>query len=483
MTITLADLIAVKKGIYEIPRTFRSDMRVDAVVFADEKLITEILNDRSLMQLVNVATLPGIVYKALVMPDAHEGYGFPIGGVAATAIHDGGVISPGGIGYDINCGVRLMGTSLTLRDLAPYAESLADAIYAAVPSGVGRGGSIKLSDNEMNAILAQGASALLKRGIGTPDDIRHCEEEGVLRDADPDMISDKARHRGHDQLGTLGSGNHFLEVQSVETIYDEKVAAAFGLSLNQIVTMIHCGSRGLGHQTCTEYVREMVPKLESWNITLPDRELACAPFLSPEGQAYYRAMCASANFAWANRHTIGHAVRQAFNNTFGTDCLVRTIYDISHNIGKRETHIINGKECDVLMHRKGATRAFPAGHHYAGEAFRHVGHPVLVPGTMGTYSYVLVGTENGLTESLASACHGAGRRMSRMQAKKTTRGSTLREMLAEAGIIIRCDSDAGLAEEAPLAYKDVDVVVNVLVMTGVARLVARLAPRIVVKGG
>lgn len=482
-TISRKNLIAIKKGLFEIPRTFRDDMRVDAAIFADDALLEEIMRDRSLTQLVNVATLPGICYKALAMPDAHEGYGFPIGGVAGTDIHAGGVISPGGIGYDINCGVRLLGTSLMNDELAHYQEQLADTLYAAVPSGVGRGGAMTLQDGELTKILHRGAPALIARGIGTEDDILHCEEGGALADADAAMISDKARNRGRDQLGTLGSGNHFLEVQHVDTIYDKRIATAFGLQQNQVTTMIHCGSRGLGHQTCTEYVRQMIPKLPEWGISLPDKELACAPFFSPEGTAYYKAMCASANFAWANRHTIGHRVRESFKKIVGENVSVKTIYDISHNIGKKEIHTVDGKDRELLVHRKGATRAFPAGSPYAGDLFRHTGHPILVPGTMGTSSYVLVANPESLSISLASACHGAGRRMSRTEAKRTTRGSTLKEHLEAAGILIRCDSDAGLAEEAPSAYKDVDRVVGVLVTAGIARLVARLAPRIVIKGG
>jgi tRNA-splicing ligase RtcB len=476
-------MIQLTKGLYEIPRTFRGDMRVPAQIYVNSIMLEDVLHDTSLSQIVNVATLPGIQKYALAMPDIHQGYGFPIGGVAAFSVHEGGIISPGGIGYDINCGVRLLGVNMLRAEIQPYLEQLATELFQAVPSGVGRSGKVKLTEPELNKVLRDGAPHMLKLGYGTESDIEHCEEGGHMAAADPDMVSTKAKERGHDQLGTLGSGNHFLEVQEVAEIYDEKVAQIFGLSVGMVTVMIHCGSRGLGHQNCTDYVRLMLPKLASWGITLPDKELACAPFSSKDGQDYYASMCASANFAWANRHLIGHWVRDCFTRVIGPSAQVRTIYDLSHNMGKKEKHNIDGIMKEVIVHRKGATRAFPAGHPEVPSLYRHVGHPVLIPGTMGTSSFVLVGTEEGMTKTFGSSCHGAGRKMSRMKAKKSIRGSTLREELEAQGIIIRCESDPGLAEEAPQAYKDVDDVVSVVHEEKLARKVARLKPIAVIKGG
>lgn len=483
MNITKQDLIKVTNNLYEIPTTFRSDMHVPAHMYINDIILDEVLRDRSLWQMVNVTTLPGIVKYALAMPDIHEGYGFPIGGVAATAIAHNGVISPGGIGYDINCGVRLLSVNMTKQEIRPYLEDLATAIFRAVPSGVGRGGILKLSNGELDNVLNKGVQAMIAQGYGEPGDAEHCEENGAMADANAAMVSEKAKNRGRDQLGTLGSGNHFLEVQYVETIFDQEIAHAFGLHEGMVTVMIHCGSRGLGHQTCTDYVQKMIPKLASWNIQLPDRELACAPWHSPEAQAYFAAMCASANFAWANRHLIGHWIRECFHNIIGNSCQVKTVYDVSHNMGKKEVHTVNGKEQELIVHRKGATRAFPAGHPTIPLAYRSVGHPVLIPGTMGTSSYVLVGTQKGLEDAFGSSCHGAGRRMSRAQAKKEVRGSTLRQELEAQGIVIRCDSNAGLAEEAPSAYKDVDNVVKITDQAQLARKVARLKPLAVIKGG
>jgi tRNA-splicing ligase RtcB len=481
--IRLEDLVKVDDNLFEIPTSYRDDMRVPARVYMSENMIEDIMEDLSLWQLVNVATLPGIQKAAYAMPDIHQGYGFPIGGVAATAIEQGGVISPGGIGYDINCGVRLLAANMNAAQLQPYIEDLATALFHAVPSGVGRSGKVKLTMPELNKVLRDGAKHMVALGYGTQEDLEVCEEHGCMSTADPDLITDEAKKRGHDQLGTLGSGNHFLEVQVVDEIYDEVAAAAFGLSLGQVTVMIHCGSRGLGHQTCTDYVRIMMNKLPEWKYQLPDRELVCAPFMSQEGQNYFAAMSAAANFAWANRHLIGHWVRTAWQDVVGADAWLKTVYDVSHNIGKRERHMINGRETEVVMHRKGATRAFGPGRPEITGAYRHVGQPVLIPGTMGTSSYVLVGTQESMELAFGSSCHGAGRRLSRHKAKKTVRGSQLRQELESHGIVVRCDSDAGLAEEAPIAYKDVDSVVNVVHNAGLARKVARVKPLAVVKGG
>ena len=480
--ITRDDLIKVSNSLYMIPKSFRPDMRVPAHIFINDKMLEDVLGDRSLLQMVNVATLPGIVDFALAMPDIHQGYGFPIGGVAAFDIEEGGIISPGGIGYDINCGVRLMAVNMLVEDIKPYLEELATALFRAIPSGVGKGGKLKLSTKELNKVLRFGAAQMLKLGYGVPGDLEYCEEGGSMADANPDHVSDKAKRRGADQLGTLGSGNHFLEIQEVSDIYDEKTAQIFGLKTGMVVVMIHCGSRGLGHQNCTDYVRMMLPKIDSWGITLPDRELACAPFNSPEGREYYASMCASGNFAWANRHLIGHWVRECFEKIIGETVTLRTIYDLSHNMGKKEKHQVHGSEKELIVHRKGATRSFPGSRREVPSAYRTTGHPVLIPGTMGTSSYVLTGTEEGMEVAFGSCCHGAGRRMSRMKAKRTVRGSILRKELEAQGIIIRSVSDPGLAEEAPIAYKDVDNVVQVVEDAGLAKRVARLKPLAVIKG-
>ena len=476
-------LLWINDNLVEISQSFRDDMRVPARVFANRAIIEDILRDRSLEQLVNVATLPGIQKYAYAMPDIHQGYGFPIGGVAAMAIDEGGVISPGGIGYDINCGVRLMAASMTADELQPYAQELATALYKAVPSGVGQGGNIVLEAADMDAVLHYGARYMVERGYGTEDDLLFCEEEGCMPGGDASAIFRQAKERGKDQLGTLGSGNHFLEVQKVDEIYDARVAEVFGLQKDMVTIMIHCGSRGLGHQTCTDHVRLMMRDMHQWNIQLPDRELVCAPFTSPHAQAYFTAMVCAANFAWANRHIIGHSVRQAWRQILGRHIQVKTIYDVSHNIGKREHYIINGVRKQVIMHRKGATRAFGPNSEEIPLAYRAVGQPVLIPGTMGTASYVLVGNKEGADIAFSSSCHGAGRRMSRAQAKTQISGSQLRKELETKNIIIRCDSNAGLAEEGPLAYKDVEEVVSIVHAAGLARKVARLVPLIVVKGG
>ncbi|MEX0672278.1 MAG: RtcB family protein [Candidatus Babeliales bacterium] len=478
-----SDLIKISDFIYEIPASFSADMRVPARIFLSEQMLEDIMEDRSLEQIVNVASLPGIAKYAIAMPDIHQGYGFPIGGVAATVINQGGVISPGGIGYDINCGVRLMAANISINDIQPFKEKLATALFNAVLSGVGRGGNIKMKPSELDHVLAQGAAYMVQKGYGTQRDLEYCESKGCMDIADPRDVSLQAKQRGADQLGTLGSGNHFLEVQYVDELYDKKIAQSYGLSEGQIVVMIHCGSRGLGHQVCTDYVKIMMSKIGDWGIQLPDRELVCAPFTSDEGQAYFRAMAAAANFAWANRHTIGHWVRQAWQEILGPDVTLETVYDVSHNIGKKEQHMINGKLQEVLVHRKGATRAFGPDTPDLPAQYRAAGQPVFIPGTMGTSSYVLAGTQEGMEVAFGSSCHGAGRRLSRVKAKKAVSGVQLRKQLEAQGIVVRCDSDAGLSEEAPIAYKDVDNVVNVVVGAKIAKKVVRVKPVAVIKGG
>lgn len=478
-----SDLIKVDEYTWEIPISFRADMRVPARVFANENMIPDVLSDRALWQLVNVATLPGIQKYAFAMPDIHQGYGFPIGGVCASAIEEGGIISPGGIGYDINCGVRLMRANISATDLKPHLAALAQRIFEKVPSGVGRGGKLDFASKELDKFLKLGAHRMVEMGYGTQADLEFCEENGRMAIAEPDLVSEHAKKRGSDQLGTLGSGNHFLEIQVVDEIFDVQAANAFNLHEGDVTVMIHCGSRGLGHQTCTDHVRSMMHKLPQWGYTLPDRELICAPFKSPEGQAYFGAMAACANYAWANRHLIGHWVREAWQEVVGADASLLTVYDISHNIGKVETHEIDGMHKQVVMHRKGATRAFGPGRPEIPAAYRHIGQPVFIPGTMGTASYVLAGTAQGMDVAFGSSCHGAGRKMSRTYAKKHIYGAELRLELEGRGIVICSDSDPGLAEEAPQAYKDIEDVVDTVQGAKLARKVARLKPLAVVKGG
>lgn len=480
--ITKKDLKKISDVLYEIPISYRQDMRVPARVFMNNIMMEDVLSDRALWQLVNVTTLPGICKAAFAMPDIHQGYGFPIGGVAATDIANGGVISPGGIGYDINCGVRLLVAPIPADQLRPLLSSFATRLFKKIPSGVGRGGNLDFKSEELDTILQSGAQRMLELGYGLPEDIELCEENGCMRNANPALISSKAKSRGADQLGTLGSGNHFLEVQEIEEIYDQAAAQAFGLQKGFVTIMIHCGSRGLGHQTCTDYVRIMMQKLSQWGYDLPDRELIYAPFTSQEGQDYFNAMAAAANYAWANRHMIGHWVRQVWQECMGQTPL-HMVYDVSHNLGKVEKHRINGSERELVLHRKGATRAFGPGMIGVPPRYKEVGQPVLIPGTMGTFSYILVGTQQSMDIAFGSSCHGAGRRLSRAQAKKEVTGSQLRKELQSRGIIIRSDSDPGLAEEAPLAYKDVDNVVNIVNSAGLAKKVARVKPMAVIKGG
>jgi tRNA-splicing ligase RtcB len=479
---TLQDFIKINDYTYEIPISYRSDMRVPARVFMNEALFHDIKADRSLDQLVNMTTLPGIQQCAFAMPDIHQGYGFPIGGVAGLAINEGGVISPGGIGYDINCGVRLLAASINAIDIKRHLNKLAKCIFHKVPSGVGQGGRLNFNQHELDLILRNGASYMVQLGFGTEADLALCEENGRMDTADPGKISDQAKNRGRDQIGTLGSGNHFLEIQYVDRVYDHAIAHAYGIWEGQVTVMIHCGSRGLGHQTCTDYVKIMMSRLHDWGYQLPDRELVYAPFESPEAQDYFAAMSSAANYAWANRHMIGHWVREAFIEILGNEVRVNTVYDVSHNIGKIEQHDVNGVMKSLIMHRKGATRAFGPGRPEIVQAYRVVGQPVLIPGTMGTASYVLAGTNASMQVAFGSSCHGAGRKLSRIAAQKKVHGQQLRGELESKGIIIQSTSNRGLAEEAPVAYKDIDQVIDVVSGAGLAHKVARLKPLAVIKG-
>jgi tRNA-splicing ligase RtcB len=466
---------------WRIPRDSAAGMRVEGLVFADDSLIEPLRHDPCLVQVANVATLPGIVGASLGMPDLHWGYGFPIGGVAAMTLNDG-VISPGGIGFDINCGVRLLRTDLDDHDLAPVADRLADALFDAVPSGVGAHAGSRLGPRELDEVMRQGAAWAVDAGHGTADDLITTEEGGCLPGADPSHLSERAKARGANQLGTLGSGNHFLEVQVVDRLFDATAASVLGLHPGQITVMIHCGSRGLGHQVCTDHVAIMNRAVHAYGISVPDRQLACVPLGSPEAHAYLGAMRAAANFAWANRQMIADAVRRTFAAIFGPGHAMPLVYDLSHNIAKFERHQVDGREVEVCVHRKGATRAFPAGHPLIPEAYREIGQPVLIPGDMGRCSIVGVGLPGAMRETFGSTCHGAGRAMSRHAALRALRGVHLVDELRERGIVVRVDRRGLLAEEASLAYKDVEQVVRVASGAGHVKPVARLRPLVVVKG-
>jgi tRNA-splicing ligase RtcB (3'-phosphate/5'-hydroxy nucleic acid ligase) len=476
-TISRADVKQIGPCTWEIPRHFRNDMRVNARLYASPEMLDHLLTERALEQLVNTTTLPGVLDPALAMPDIHQGYGFPIGGVVAVRAEDG-VISPGGVGYDINCGVRLLASGTTHTRIVDRLADLATQIQRDVPTGVGRGGRFKLDEDELEAVLNTGLRWAIETGRANAADLESVEEHGCLEAARADAVPKRAKRRGEDQLGTLGAGNHFLEIQRVERIFDPARANAWGLFEGQVTVLIHTGSRGLGHQVCTEYVREMDAVMAEYGITLPDRELACAPFHSAQGQAYFHAMAAAANFAWCNRQMITHAVREAWRRILGADEALAVVYDVSHNIAKLEEH--QGIAC--LVHRKGATRAFGPGHEQLPERYRNTGQPVIIPGSMGTASYVLSGTEGSMRESFGSACHGAGRQLSRHKAKELIDYQSLRRVLHEAGIVVRAASARGLVEEAPEAYKPIDEVVDVVAETGIAAKVARLRPIAIIKG-
>ncbi len=466
---------------HRIPRDERRGMRTDVVVYASEALLDQISKDLAIEQAMNVATLPGIVGPSLAMPDIHQGYGFPIGGVAATD-HHRGVVSPGGVGFDINCGVRLVRTSLTEAEVRPRMREFVNQVFRDVPCGTGSAGHIKISPKQLNEVLTEGAAWMVENGFGEPSDTEYSEERGRLEGADPDRVSSRAKERGLPQLGTLGSGNHFLEIQYVESIHDERAARAMGIEAGQVVVSIHCGSRGLGHQVCTDYLAEMGAAMKRYKISVPDRQLACVPTESPEGQAYLAAMRAAANFAWANRQAILHFLRGSVRQVFGKGTRIGLIYDVCHNIAKRERHVFGGEKLDVLVHRKGATRAFPPGHREVPSLYRQIGQPVLIPGSMGTASWILVGTDRAMMETFGSVCHGAGRLMSRTAARRGRNAAEVLKDLEDAGIIARSETRDGIIEEIPEAYKDVDEVIEVVHVAGLARKVARLRPLGVIKG-
>ena len=470
---------------WELPQDYKPGMRVPALIFADRAMLEQMGDDQAIEQAANVATLPGIVGRSLAMPDIHWGYGFPIGGVAAMRVEDG-VVSPGGVGFDINCGTRVITTTLQEEEVRPILRELVNQLYRDAPPGLGGHGFLRLKRRELDELMVQGAGWMVERGYGEPDDLDATESRGCLEDADPNAVSERARERGLAQLGTLGSGNHFLEVQVVEQIFDETAARAFRLDgPGQVVIFFHCGSRGFGHQVCQDYLRVMEKAAATYQIELPDKQLACAPISSPEGKAYLGAMAAAANYAWANRQGITHQIRRAIMKVTGRsheELGLHLLYDVAHNIAKIETHRQNGREVTVCVHRKGATRAFPAGHPEVAERYQQVGHPVLIPGDMGRYSYLAVGTERAMEETWGSCCHGAGRVRSRGSAKRLLAGVDIAERLAKQGIVVRAQNPRALAEEASEAYKDVAQVVDILEHAGISRKVARMRPIGVIKG-
>jgi tRNA-splicing ligase RtcB len=470
---------------WRIPKSYKTGMRVDGLVYADAPMLEQIIEDQAPEQVSNVAFLPGIVGYSLAMPDIHWGYGFAIGGVAAMRLSDG-VVSPGGVGFDINCGVRIMRTNLVKEEVAPKIQPLVDALFYAVPSGVGSRGKIKLRAGEIDDVLVKGSRWAVNSGYGRKEDLDTTEEKGEIPGADPSRVSQRAKERGIPQLGTLGSGNHFLEVAVVDEIYEPEAAGVMGLDrVGQVVVYVHCGSRGLGHQVADDYIKVMLGAMQKYDIAVPDRQLACAPVKSAEGQNYLAAMRGAANYAWANRQCITHWVREAFCRVMGIGeaaAGLELIYDVTHNIAKIEEHEVDGKRETLCVHRKGATRAFPSGHPDVPKKYTTVGQPILIPGDMGRYSYILAGTEKAMKETWGSTCHGAGRRESRAAAKKQLSGREVLNMLESRGIAVRAGSMSGLAEEAPEAYKDVSDVVRVAHGAGISKKVARTRPVAVVKG-
>jgi len=474
----------VAEHVWEIPVTFRDDMRVPARLYADEGLLDAALGDNSVVQLVNTATLPGVIRHAIAMPDIHQGYGFPIGGVVATRLPHG-VISPGGVGYDINCGVRLLVSLAAVEEIKPYLKDIASSLYANCPSGVGSRGHLRLTNTELDRVLHEGSRWMLEKGYASREDLDRTEEFGRVPGADAAFVSDRARERGRDQLGTLGAGNHFIEVDKVAEVYDQAIAARLGICVGNVAVQIHCGSRGLGHQICEDYVGRFQKTVLNYGITLPDRELVCAPFDSEEGQSYFHAMACAANFAFANRQLLAHLIRRSFEETLAgriSGFELRQVYDIAHNMAKIEEHEIDGRSVRVCVHRKGATRALGPGSSVLPDDLLDIGQPVLIPGSMGTASYVLMGTREAMQQTFGSTCHGAGRVMSRARAKKMVRGAELRDQLRSRGVLICAGSMSGLAEEAPVAYKDVSRVVEVVHSLGIGKKIARLEPVAVIKG-
>ena len=474
----------IGSNIWEIPKESYPGMRVNGRIYASVNLIKQIMGDQSLKQVANVAFLPGIVGHSLAMPDIHWGYGFPIGGVAATGLENG-VISPGGVGFDINCGVRLIRSNLKFQDIKDKMPEIIEALYKKIPSGVGSEGIIKLNSQELKKVMSKGAQWAVEKGYGEKDDIAYTEENGRMIQANPDIISKKAIQRGLFQLGTLGSGNHFLEIQLVDHIYQPEIARQIGLEEGMVTILIHTGSRGFGHQVCTDHLSVMQKAVQRYNINLPDKQLACAPVNSPEGEKYYQAMCCAANFAWANRQCIMHWTREVFSKAFhiSSERLeLKLIYDVAHNIAKKELHHYNGRSVNLCVHRKGATRAFPPQHPELPLKYKDIGQPVLIPGDMGRFSFCSVGTKKAMNETFGSTCHGAGRVMSRGEAKREAKNRNIAAELKERNILVKARSKATLAEEMSNAYKDVSEVVDVMDKSGISGKVARMRPLGVIKG-
>ena len=485
MTQWQGQLIKIDDCRWKIPENYKTGMKVPGLIYASKEMLESLREEQALEQVANVAFLPGIVGYSFAMPDIHWGYGFPIGGVAAMDIKNG-VVSPGGVGYDINCGVRLLRTSLSEAEVRPRINELINELFLNVPSGLGSEGKIKVSQKEMNRLMVEGARWAVKRGLGSEEDLDVTEEGGCLGGADPDKISDKATKRGMPQAGTLGSGNHFLEIQVVKEIFDSHVASIMGITeIGQILVLVHTGSRGFGHQVCTDHLRVMEGAVSKYGIKLPDRQLACAPIESSEGQDYLGAMACAANYAWANRQCIAHWVKESFSKVFGKSpekLGMKQIYDVAHNIAKIEEHTVNGRKVKVCVHRKGATRAFPAGHKDVPDCYKEIGQPVLIPGDMGRCSFVAVGTQKAMEESFGSTCHGAGRMLSRTAAKRSMKGRDVIRELENRGITIKAGSISSLAEEASQAYKDVTEVIDVVHQAGISKKVAMAVPMGVIKG-
>lgn len=474
----------VSNMVYRIEPDKSRGMRVPVTIYADEKLLEKMLTDRTISQAINVSTLPGIQGHAIVLPDGHEGYGFPVGGVAAMDAEEG-MISPGGVGYDINCGVRLLRTNLTEQDVRPRLKDIVTDLFNSIPSGVGSKGAVRLNNSQLDEVLVRGVNWAIDNGYGSENDAEVCEENGQIKNANPNKVSDKARKRGMPQLGSLGSGNHFLEVQKVSEIFDEVAAKKMGITKDSITILIHCGSRGFGHQVCSDYLRISEQAQKKYNITLADRELACVPNTSEEGESYRTAMFAALNFAWSNRQMITHWTRKSFERVFKkseSDLDMKLVYDVAHNIAKVEKHKIDGQLKSVVVHRKGATRAFPANREEVPRKYRDIGQPVLIPGSMGTSSWILLGKENSMNLSFGSTAHGAGRMMSRSKARRDYTEEQVKKSLADKGIFIKSLTRDGVVEETPQAYKDVDAVVNVSHELGIATKVAKLVPIGVIKG-
>ena len=482
----MSSLIPKKIGnmTYKIEKDETLGMRVPVVIYADDQLLEKMMSDRTIKQAVNVSTIPGVLQNVVVLPDGHEGYGFPVGGVAAMDAEEG-MISPGGVGYDINCGVRLLRTNLKEQDVRPKLKELVNDLFNSIPSGVGSKGAIRLSTSQLDEVLVKGVPWAIDNGYGTKDDAEVCEENGHMDKADPNKVSDRARKRGAPQLGSLGSGNHFLEIQKVAEIHDEEAAKRMGIEQGQVTVLTHCGSRGFGHQICSDYLRISEQALKKYNISLPDRELACVPNSSEEGESYRKAMFAALNFAWSNRQMITHWTRKSFERVLKqseADLGMNLVYDVSHNIAKVEKHTIDGKQKSVVVHRKGATRAFPANREEVPKKYRDLGQPVFIPGSMGTGSWILLGQPNSMNLTFGSTAHGAGRTMSRTKARQNYTESQVRKFLSDKGIEVKALTRDGIVEETPQAYKDVDSIVNVSHELGIATKVAKLVPIGVIKG-